>query len=636
MADKDKTQKKEKTLDEQKERDIWEDVRRFWFYARLPNPKLIEDTSADDLTIPEDVKILLQSEEGPPEFITYIDNQLYLNMEKILKDFRIQDESELERLVEFLEMHGVGHYSLIPYDLLTKLVLTHNSAKALEYQGIAKGIEAQKIGANISNVFEDIVDNTFIIENGEEKGFSQNKENTTLAYDKINERNKLDPKRSKKPSKTWDIYMRICEKIWDEEGRWVDKKKKFSEEQEKAAERIYVLMKDDMYNSRNWERRVYRFSQILAPFIKEDGQQGEDLKMFEGESSGQGNRLKKMLQQLEDMKKGKDKKSEQDGKDGKDPKEKQKDLEKKIKQMQKQIENEVKGLANKLNKGGNNRNLLKDYKELLVGTGISDDEKMAERWLYRDLANNYSVKFQPLLTVAGKAHPFTPKRWCTSDPPLSLDLQYTIQTAGVAIPNVTTKKWRFKETYGFKEGEQPPDLYIMLDSSGSMPDPTQTIAPAPLGATAAAQSARNVGAKVAVKNFSGDTSTLDETEDEDAISDYILLYKGGGTNLPTEDLVEWAKNPEMPKQFLLITDTAVSNFDESYPYLKELMEMNPKNRGAIFCMGHWQDDYVQKLQDIGYEVFKINSENDLCDIIVGKTREVYEYQGREKPPEDVL
>jgi hypothetical protein len=617
-------------ISQEKEDEIWERVRKFWFYAMLPQAKIVQDPKADDPSITQEAKQELNAEEGAPEFLTYVDKKLYLNMPHIIRDLIIKDDKELEDAVEILELHGTGHYSLIAYDLITKLLLTHNSAKALKSQGIADGYQAQEMGATLSNVLEDIIDNTYILEHGDEKGMPGNKEKICFLYDRVKQRKETDPKQKKEPRKAWDVYMRVNEKLWSEEGRWVDKKK-FSEDQERAAERICTLIKDNMYDSRNWEKRVYRFTQILAPFIKEDGKKGKDLQMFESESSGEGKRLKQMLKQLQGMKgkKGKDGKNKpKDGKDNKQKSQEEKDLEKKIKQLEKDVEEKIKGLANRL--GKDNRNILQEYKELTVGSGIADSEETANKWLYRDLANNYTVKFRPMHTVAGKAHPFTPKRWNPSDSPQTLDMGYTIQTSGRAIPGVTTSKWKYKETYGFKEGDKPPDLYLILDSSGSMTNPNQQIAPAVLGAMAAAHSAKNVGVKVAVKNFSGedqgrrDTDTLDETEDIDEIDDALLVYKGGGTVLPQEDLLEWVKRPEDPKQFLLITDTGFHNFDAAFPHMKSMMEMNDKNRGAIFCIGSGYRDYVKQLETTGWEVFYVNSQDDLFDLVIGKAKEVYE------------
>lgn len=612
-------------ISEEKEKEIWEKVRKFWFYARLPKPQIVRDLKNIDSTVPEDIQQALKSEEGPPEFLTYMDKQTYINIPNTIKHLVIRNPQELEKAVEVLELHGVGHYGLISYDLLTKLILTHNAAKALKSQGVAEGIQAQEIGANISNIYEDIVDNTYILDHGDEKGMPQNRGNIEFIYDRFKERREKDPKMKKSPRKTWDVYMKVCEKLWNEDGRWVDKGK-FSEDQEKAAERIYTMLKDDMYNSRNWEKRMYRLTQILAPFIKEDGQGGKDLQMFESESSGEGKRLKQMLKQLQAMKG--DKKSKKGGSGDKKNEPEKKDLEQKIKDLQKEIEKKVRGLANKLDKGNNN--LPQEYKELLAGSGISPNEEMANKWLYRDLAENYTVKFQPIHTTLGRAHPFTPKKWNPSDPPRMLDLQYTIQTSGKAIPGVTTVKWKYKETIGFKEGEQPPNLYIILDSSGSMINPNTQISPAVLGAMVAAHSARNVNAKVAVKNFSGqdsgrrDTTTLYETDDIDDIDDTILIFKNGGTVLPQEDLLKWVEKPEEPKQFLLITDTGFFNFDDAYPHLRDVMQLNEKNRGAIFCIGPGNSGYIKKLENIGYEVFHVNSPDDLFDLVIGKAKEVYE------------
>ncbi|MBM3199469.1 VWA domain-containing protein [Candidatus Woesearchaeota archaeon] len=628
-------------ISEEKEQEIWEKVRKFWFYAMLPKPKVATENNLDnDPAVTEEAKQLLKDPQSSPEFLTYFDKKTYVSLPHVMKHLMIKDQKELEDTVEILELHGVGHYAMISTDLLTKLVLTHNSAKALKSQGIADGFQAQELGANLSNIFEDIVDNNYIVEHGDEKGMPDNKDKICFLYDRFKQRRESDPEMKKAPRKSWDVYMRVYEKLWNLDGRWVDKKK-FSEDQERAAERIHSLVKDNMYDCRNWEKRVYRFTQIIAPFVKEDGKGGKDLQIFESESSGDAKRLKQMLKQLQGMKGKKGKSSKKDDKkDGQGQDKDKKDLEKKMKQLEKEIEEKVKGLANKL--GKDNKNIIQEYKELMVGSGILDSEEKANKWLYRDLAENYSVKFRPMHTVAGKAHPFTPKRWNPSDPPQSLDLQYTLQTAGRAVPGVTTSKWRYRETFGFKEGDRPPDLYIILDSSGSMTNPNQSIAPAVLAAMAAAHSAKNVGVKVAVKNFSGedqstkgrDTTTLDETEDIDAIDEVILTYKGGGTVLPQEDMLEWVKNPSEPKQFLLITDTGFHNFDSAFPYLKAVMDLNEKNRGAIFCIGSGYKDYVKKLEDIGCEVFYVNSQDDLFDLVIGKAKEVYE--GKERDREERL
>jgi len=54
------------------------------------------------------------------------------------------------------------------------------------------------------------------------------------------------------------------------------------------------------------------------------------------------------------------------------------------------------------------------------------------------------------------------------------------------------------------------------------------------------------------------------------------------------------------------------------------MEMNDKNRGAIFCIGSGYRDYVKQLETTGWEVFYVNSQDDLFDLVIGKAKEVYE------------
>lgn len=597
--------------------EMWKRVWDFWGAPRIPKPKVIKDEKEE----PDEA--IRKSLKEDAEFITYHDNQIYVNRKNV-KDHLGESpkEGEEKEALEWLMAHGTGHYRRAPYDLVTKLVLLHNALKGLRTQGFDEQT-ALSVMPTVQNIYNDVLVNTHLVSEGK-------KEATINYYVKSCKRRETDPKWQNLPRKTWDVYIRLCEKLWNADKQ-ILKDTKLSDEQERAAEKLYKLLEDNMYNKEKWSRQQHIFAQVLAPFIKEDGQQAQDMQMqLEKETSGAMNSLQQLIQQLQDIK---NKEKDLEGKTEEEKKKSKEQLEKEKKQAQKELEKRLQGLPQQLGSKGNklgDRKVLEDMRDIMAGLGVSNDTELADTWTYRSLAAQYSVKFLPIPRKTGEAYPFSPTRWTTTDPFQKLDIPGTLFKHGVLIPNVTTEKWEDREEIGFIEGERPPDLYIILDSSGSMDNPKNQIAPAVLAAFVAAESALNVGVKVAVKNFSGDEGgrrnlyTLKETDDKDEIAKALRTYYGGGTVLPTSDLENWIGNEHEPKQFLIITDTRFFNFEQAYPYIKSMMQKNLKNRGAIFVVGGSPDERVIKsLEEINFEIFNVNNHYDLFDIVVGKTKQVY-------------
>ena len=82
----------------------------------------------------------------------------------------------------------------------------------------------------------------------------------------------------------------------------------------------------------------------------------------------------------------------------------------------------------------------------------------------------------------------------------------------IKIPNLT-KKWKRKEGEVTSDFEDVPDSVIVIDNSGSMPDPRGDVSVPILGATAISNAYLDNNSRVAVYNFGGQDYLLNFTKD---------------------------------------------------------------------------------------------------------------------------
>jgi hypothetical protein len=150
---------------------------------------------------------------------------------------------------------------------------------------------------------------------------------------------------------------------------------------------------------------------------------------------------------------------------------------------------------------------VEDFKELACGLG-EGDEREALAWYYRDLARRYEVRFRPAGESGEEEVPYAPRAWGLGDPFHRLDLPYTLYTAGMAVPTLTTKQWEKAELPAVRRRPTPPDVLVILDASSSMTDPTRRLSHAVLAAFVMARSAVNLGARVGLIVYSDQRRNL--------------------------------------------------------------------------------------------------------------------------------
>jgi hypothetical protein len=156
-----------------------------------------------------------------------------------------------------------------------------------------------------------------------------------------------------------------------------------------------------------------------------------------------------------------------------------------------------------------------------------------------------------------------------------------------------------------KAGPAPAGVSIFIDSSGSMGRNFYT-SPATTCAYALAKSAIQASdsTRVGVISFSDVNYVVAQTRDLGRISDGLAHSLGGKTLMP---------GPSVPglvpkggrEDIVVITDTLISNHEQSLPYYKQVLARNRHNQGLLIIIGdgRWASaEVVRKFIWAGFRV----------------------------------
>ncbi|GIX46276.1 MAG: hypothetical protein KatS3mg131_0487 [Candidatus Tectimicrobiota bacterium] len=220
------------------------------------------------------------------------------------------------------------------------------------------------------------------------------------------------------------------------------------------------------------------------------------------------------------------------------------------------------------------RNTVADFADELLALGYGGGEGEGRRvdadaLYYMALAQNYRLPVCSLpATGSGTLDPYSHAPWEASKPVQDLDVWTSF---GKLLPGLS-QLWVRRQGTVFGQRQRTPDCLIVLDSSGSMPNPRQQLSYAVLGAACAADAYLRRGARVAVYNFSdarlAGKTVLAFTADRTAIFRCLCVYHGGGTALALRDLEALRRTaPQGTPDLVLITDMQITNLEEVLAYL---------------------------------------------------------------------
>lgn len=155
---------------------------------------------------------------------------------------------------------------------------------------------------------------------------------------------------------------------------------------------------------------------------------------------------------------------------------------------------------------------------------------------YQRLVNDNILKIPPTIKAMEKTIPSVLEDWDWGDSIKNIDWNGSIQVKG-PLASIAPQKRDLLIDDGAPEYYDVPAIEIYIDTSGSMPNPQQSINAMTLaGMILAASAIRHKGMVKAIIYSSGPYYASEWMRDELACNDFLLHYIGGGTDYPFEYL----------------------------------------------------------------------------------------------------
>ncbi len=507
--------------------------------------------------------------------------------------------------------HEITHFTQVPADGLTEAVLIGSALKGFRNPSIRKNKKLAKGYAYLTlNIFGDLVGDTLLA-----KAQYGREDYAELTLWRMRETIRESAQRN--PSLVWQTLVSTYEKLWDEDLGLDAHVGRRNRKAEDAAEKLVKILGNDWRNRPTWESKVQEFARVLEPLIEQDQleQQGKD------GSSGSGFSLP------EDLKK----------------------------QMGEADESPTGGCSEKMpgrpgTEGANgsdigehvlqeiyerNRNNPGDFAGTMGALKQMEPDD-ALRLMYRARAKELLVSMAEKKNMRAEKSPAYKTSWQVGDPIIGkggLEVLPSIMASGRPVPGITTYKRKMEEAHGHGRLRMIPDLFVVIDSSGSMewspwnsvPEQRGDFDKAILAAEAAALYAIGHGGRVAVVNFSGEGNVLkqDFTSNLDSIEKAIMVCYGGGTVVPTGDVAATIRKTANPLLTCVMTDGEIGNWEAACREAFSLA-ISEHDTTAVFNIGSGSGkSFMGGMKEMGSIIYDINRIDDLIGMVIGQVKETY-------------
>ena len=600
------------------------------YISNLPDPKIFD---------PEDKKFQnseIVKENGgsvPRGFFTDTKKwNVYFDAKSVPKN--VIANGKLEDFARSIFHHEITHFTQVPADGLTEAVLIDSALKGFKDPTILKDPKmASDYSFIVMNIMGDLIGDTLLAkENYGRNDFGdltvwRTKESVIAARDTL-----------QTPSLLWQTLIATYEKLWNEDlglNKYIPKRNPATD---KAAEDLVKILGKDYRDKKTLEEKIRKFATVLEPIIKQSAQDAQNQKgnskYGKGGGSGSGlpipDDVKTQLDHttespLDQKKKGKKgKKGKQAG--GQPGNEDDNGGE------ETQIEDNV--LDTIYDKNRNSPGKFAGTMGALKGLEPDD----ALRLMYRARGREFLIKIAEKEHQKAENMPSYQTTWNIGDPLMGkggLQMIPSVLASGKPIPGLTTYKRRLEPSYATGRLRAIPDLFLVIDSSGSMnwlPWADQVEArgsfdKAVLAAEGAAIYAVENGGRVAVINFSGtgNVTRQDFTKSLDDIEKAIMVHYNGGTVVPVNDVRSVIKKTKNPLITALMSDCDLSNDDDSINAFATGISDN--DSVEIFNIYRGGISFVNGIRNKGATIHHVDNINDLDGLVIGAVKRIYDDVG---------
>ena len=484
-----------------------------------------------------------------------------------------------------ISLHEVSHYQVIPYDGLINAKLLKSAMKYVN----------QNLAPIVVNVVADLIIDTKLHQKYPELMEWELKK----TYESVSSRN------DNKFSDFAQFLFSAYEKMW---GKEVTDEKSVSK-MDTMVNRVVDVIKKDFEDENTWEEKCTKVAYHMRTLINDTFTfMGVGGILDEGKSNRKGQGGETRIEIPDDVLEIMDNPLE--NKNGDKLKEDNED------EMRQKAEEFAKDTP------------FSEFGAPAGQAGLFVDGNPLATW-YRGLAKDL-IEIRIFEEKPGGQMPIYPEVWRLGDPIEDLDILQTCLTSPIIIPNMTTRKWAYKEGPGILEEKQIPDLLLVLDSSGSMgwdytnrteggrgPYHTALVA-----SFAALHFAASKGVKFSVINFSNRADICQWTTDYHQAERVLLRYQGGGTHLPTKSIATQCGKADGKALVFIITDFGIYNWGASKKIMIELVNKGHKIVGFFIGSKNIPDTRFKDLLD-KVTFYPINNVKDLINLVIEEVKKYY-------------
>lgn len=555
----------------------WSQAIRDFYHPPLPEPHIEHDTNASSFF--------------------YIDSQnwkVHLNTVGVPLHMTAEDaESYLISVCH----HEVEHYLLCPYDGIMNGRMFSAAKKHVN----------EATAMFVCNIFSDfVVDSSLLIRF------------PSLTYNRINNSIHDSAMRLSTPSDLWILIVSCYRLLW---GFPIPPRLTINERTIEVARQIIDVARKSLNDEHQWPKGCQKIAEIISKWLPEVGSEllgsSSDGAITIEQCDLDGN--KRTIRVPLDV----------DAIMGSPIEIRNGDIIKKCFESGESTnsEEEMEQLAIRVDKVGGD---TEDLRAAILTAGIGDAGAEWIRFWYRAKAYG-TIRFEVESQKMSDSIPLTPEVWRLDDPLEELDIIQSLQAFPVLIPNLSTRKWQKYKTTGSEVSKSPPDMLLVIDSSGSMTWAMSSRAiggeyhTALVSAFAAMDFAFGHGCKVSAINFSDGMRSCDWSRERTQVEQILLSYQGGGTVAPVSQITANCERTESSVMILLITDAEISNWKQ----LENVVELLTKrgHKMFVFHIGAGRSSKTSRthmlLQKVGASVFPIKSVADLPGLVVREVKAVY-------------